>query len=410
MRTILHSDLNNFYASVECQRNPNWKDLPLCVCGDPRDRHSVVLAKNYIAKNMGVKTGMVLWQARQICPNIVCVIANFDEYVEFSRRVRAIYEDYTDRIEPFGIDEAWLDVTESQRLFGSGETIANEIRARIKSEIGITASVGVSYNKIFAKLGSDMKKPDATTIITAENYQQTIWHLPVSALLYVGRATNSKMHNLGIETIGDLAKSNPDFLQSKLGVWGKTLWEFANGLDTSPVKKVGQESVIKSVGNSMTTPRDVTNLDEAQLVVTILAESIASRMRKYNVGKAKVVAVWMRDNALGSFVRQQKFPIATMNSYDIICRSMEILKKYYDFSLPLRSIGISVSDFEDNFQQVTLWDNDDSAKNQQDITIEKIRKKYGFSSISRANIFFESKLIGLDIASSHTIHPMSYFK
>lgn len=409
MRTILHSDLNNFYASVECKRNPLWKDHPLCVCGDPRDRHSVVLAKNYIAKNMGVKTGMVLWQARQICPNIICVIANFDEYLAFSRQVRAIYEQYTDQIEPFGIDEAWLDVTASKTLFGNGETIANEIRERIKKEIGITASVGVSYNKIFAKLGSDMKKPDATTVITAENYKQTIWHLPVSALLYVGKATNAKMRGLGIQTIGDLANSDPNYLCSKLGVWGKTLWEFANGLDTSPVKKVGQASVIKSVGNSMTAPRDITTLEQAQVAITILAESVTSRMRKYNVGKAHVVAVWMRDNTLGSFVRQQKFATPTINSFDIIQRSMEILKKYYDFTLPLRSIGISVSDFDPD-QQISLWNNEDDIKDKLDVTVENIRKKHGYSSISRANILFESQLIGLDIANSHTIHPMSYFK
>ncbi len=410
MRTILHSDLNNFYASVECRRNPLWKEYPLCVCGDPRDRHGIVLAKNYIAKNMGIKTGMVLWQARQICPSIICVIANFDEYIDFSRRVRAIYEDYTDRIEPFGIDEAWLDVTESKALFGDGASIANEIRERIKKEIGITASVGVSFNKIFAKLGSDMKKPDATTIITAKNFKETIWALPVATLLYVGRATNKKMHNLGIETIGDLANANPDYLRSKLGVWGKTLWEFANGLDNSPVKKVGQSSIIKSVGNSMTAPRDIVTPEQARVVLTVLAESVASRMRKYGVGKGRVVSVWMRDNVLGSFVRQQKFLTPTSNSFDIIHRAMAILTKYYDFSLPLRSLGVSVSEFESDFQQLSLWDTADETKKQQDLAVEQIRKKYGFSSISRANILFESKLIGLDIENSHTIHPMSYFR
>jgi len=410
MRTILHSDLNNFYATVECKRNPYWKDLPLCVCGNPRDRHGIVLAKNYIAKNVGVKTGMPLWQARQICPNIICVIANFDEYLEHSRMVRKIYEDYTDRIEPFGIDEAWLDVTESEKLFGSGEKIANEIRERIKKEVGLTASVGVSFNKIFAKLGSDMKKPDATTIITKENYKEKIWKLPVQDLLYVGRATTKKVNKLGIKTIGDLANSDVNMLTQRLGVWGKYLWEFANGLDQSPVKKVGQHTAIKSVGNSMTAPKDVENLEQARVVITVLAESVASRMRKYGVGKAFTVSVWIRDNDLGSIIRQHKFSESTNNSFDIIERAMQILKKYCDFSKPLRSLGVSVSDFEDDCEQLSLWTNGDDLKSKRDLVVEKIRKKHGFNSICRANIMFESKLLGLDIENAHTIHPLSYFR
>ena len=410
MRTVLHSDLNNFYASVECKRNPYWKEYPLCVCGNPRDRHGIVLAKNYIAKHMGITTGMPLWQARQICPNIICVIANFDEYLDYSRRVRKIYEDYTDRIEPFGIDEAWLDVTESKALFGSGQEIADTIRERIKKEIGITASVGVSYNKIFAKLGSDMKKPDATTIITQENFKSKIWPLPVQALLYVGKATTKKVNKLGIETIGDLANSSVEYLVERLGVWGKYLWEFANGLDNSPVKKLGQHSIIKSVGNSMTAPKDIFDLSQAKIVMTILCESVCSRMRKYGVGKAYTVSVWMRDNELGSFMRRHKYSTCINNSFDLINRAMEILSQYYNFAKPLRSLGVAVTDFERDFEQLSLFDSNEISKQKEDIVIEKIRKKHGFSAITRANILLESKLIGLDIENSHTIHPLSFFR
>ena len=410
MRTVLHSDLNNFYASVECKRNPYWKEHPLCVCGNPRDRHGIVLAKNYIAKHMGITTGMPLWQARQICPNIICVIANFDEYLDYSRRVRKIYEDYTDRIEPFGIDEAWLDVTESKALFGSGQDIADTIRERIKKEIGITASVGVSYNKIFAKLGSDMKKPDATTIITQENFKSKIWPLPVQALLYVGKATTKKVNKLGIETIGDLANSSVEYLVERLGVWGKYLWEFANGLDNSPVKKLGQHSIIKSVGNSMTAPKDIFDLSQAKIVMTILCESVCSRMRKYGVGKAYTVSVWMRDNELGSFMRRHKYSTCINNSFDLINRAMEILSQHYNFAKPLRSLGVAVTDFERDFEQLSLFDNNEISKQKEDIVIEKIRKKHGFSAITRANILLESKLIGLDIENSHTIHPLSFFR
>ena len=410
MRTVLHSDLNNFYASVECKRNPYWKEHPLCVCGNPRDRHGIVLAKNYIAKHMGITTGMPLWQARQICPNIICVIANFDEYLDYSRRVRKIYEDYTDRIEPFGIDEAWLDVTESKALFGSGQDIADTIRERIKKEIGITASVGVSYNKIFAKLGSDMKKPDATTIITQENFKSKIWPLPVQALLYVGKATTKKVNKLGIETIGDLANSSVEYLVERLGVWGKYLWEFANGLDNSPVKKLGQHSIIKSVGNSMTAPKDIFDLSQAKIVMTILCESVCSRMRKYGVGKSYTVSVWMRDNELGSFMRRHKYSTCINNSFDLINRAMEILSQYYNFAKPLRSLGVAVTDFERDFEQLSLFDSNEISKQKEDIVIEKIRKKHGFSAITRANILLESKLIGLDIENSHTIHPLSFFR
>lgn len=410
MRTVLHSDLNNFYASVECKRNPYWKEHPLCVCGNPRDRHGIVLAKNYMAKHMGITTGMPLWQARQICPNIICVIANFDEYLDYSRRVRKIYEDYTDRIEPFGIDEAWLDVTESKALFGSGQDIADTIRERIKKEIGITASVGVSYNKIFAKLGSDMKKPDATTIITQENFKSKIWPLPVQALLYVGKATTKKVNKLGIETIGDLANSSVEYLVERLGVWGKYLWEFANGLDNSPVKKLGQHSIIKSVGNSMTAPKDIFDLSQAKIVMTILCESVCSRMRKYGVGKAYTVSVWMRDNELGSFMRRHKYSTCINNSFDLINRAMEILSQYYNFAKPLRSLGVAVTDFERDFEQLSLFDSNEISKQKEDIVIEKIRKKHGFSAITRANILLESKLIGLDIENSHTIHPLSFFR
>ena len=409
MRTILHSDLNNFYASVEIKRNPYWREYPLCVIGDPRDRHGIVLAKNNIAKAMGITTGMVLWQARQICPNIICVIANFDEYLNFSRRVRAIYEDYTDRIEPFGIDEAWLDVTESQKLFGSGQEIADKIRERIKNEIGITASVGVSFNKIFAKLGSDMKKPDATTIITYQNFKEKVWGLPVQDLLYVGKATTKKVSKMGIETIGDLANTPVNYLVEKLGAWGKYLWEFANGLDASPVKKMGQSSIIKSVGNSMTPPCDIHSPLEAKVVVTMLAESVASRMRKYGVGKARIVSVFMRDSTLKSFTRQQKYALSTNNSFDIIHRAMSIINRYYNFSTPMRSVGISVSDFDRDYEQLCFWKDAQELKKRQDIVVEKIRKKHGFSAISRANILFESKLLGIDVENTHTIHPMSYF-
>ncbi|MBP1763246.1 MAG: polymerase [Firmicutes bacterium] len=258
-RTILHVDLNNFYASVECLYRPELRNFPVAVTGDAEARHGIILAKNQLAKLAGVTTGEAIWQARQKCPRLICLPPDFRKYLRFSRLARTIYADYTDQIEPFGIDEAWLDVTGSIQLFGTGPEIADTIRQRLRSELGITASIGASYNKIFAKLGSDMKKPDATTVITAENFRNIVWPLPAGELLYVGRSTQRKLKSRFINTIGDLAKADPRNLRLLLGVWGETLRQFANGLDTSPVRLSGEESIIKSIGNSTTTPRDLVN-------------------------------------------------------------------------------------------------------------------------------------------------------
>ncbi len=247
-RVILHSDLNSFYASVECLYNPEIRDKPVAVGGSVEHRHGIILTANPLAKKFyGLKVGEAIWQAKQKCPNLVVVPPNYSLYIRFSKEVREIYKNYTDLIESFGIDEAWLDVTESTKLFGTGEKIANEIRSRIRAELGITASIGVSYNKIFAKLGSDIKKPDATTVITQDNFMDVAWPLPVNDLLYVGRSTFKKLVNVGILTIGDLANSPLTFLKKLLGKWGEYLWTFANGYDSSPVVKLDHTGSIKGM-------------------------------------------------------------------------------------------------------------------------------------------------------------------
>ncbi len=275
MRTILHSDLNNFYASVECLRNPAIRNKPVVVVGSKEDRHGIVLAKNMIAKKLGVKTGDVYWEAKQKCGDtLVEVQADFSTYINVSREVRKIYKDYADRIEAYGIDECWLDVSSSLKLFGSGREIAETIRERIKTEIGLTVSIGVSWNKIFAKLGSDMKKPDAVTEITLDNYKTKVWSLPVEDLLYVGRATQQKLNRIGIKTIGDLAQADEQRLISLLGKWGSYLHTFANGKDESPVAKIGEEEAIKSIGNSLTVYRDLVDDEDVEPTV---------RMKKFYI-------------------------------------------------------------------------------------------------------------------------------
>ena len=264
-RIILHSDLNNFYASVECLYHPELREKPVAVCGDPELRHGIVLAKNQLAKGCGIKTGEVLWQARQKCPELVLVPPSYERYLSYSAMAKEIYQEYTDQVESFGLDECWLDVTGSTALFGGGCTLADRIRERIRRELGVTASVGVSFNKVFAKLGSDLRKPDATTAISPRDFREKIWPLPVQTLLYVGRATQNKLQRYGIRTIGELARADRGMLQFAFGKNGLMLWAFANGLDTSPVSNIGAKSLIKSIGNSTTTPRDLLSDGEVRI-------------------------------------------------------------------------------------------------------------------------------------------------
>jgi len=303
-RVILHCDMNNFYASVEAFYDPALREVPMAVGGDPEQRHGIVLAKNYIAKKYGVITGEALWQAKRKCPDIIFIYPHYDRYLKFSRLANALYEQYTDQVEPFGLDESWLDVTGSVHLFGSGREIANTLRQRIKEELGITASIGVSYNKIFSKLASDMKKPDATTEISTDNFKETVWPLPVSELLYIGSATKKKLHGYGIHTIGQLAKTDCRTLEYWFGKIGVMLWSFANGIDNSTVSNIAAKSLIKSIGNSTTTPRDLVTDDDIKITIYMLAESVAARLREHGF-LCRTVQLSVRDNQLFVLERQQ---------------------------------------------------------------------------------------------------------
>ena len=278
-RSILHCDMNNFYASVECMLDPSLKEFPIAVCGSQEERHGIVLAKNYKAKAFNVQTGDVIWEAKKKCPTLVVVPPHYEEYIKYSKLAREIYSRYTDQVEPYGMDECWLDISGTEQIFGTAEEVANEIRETIKFELGLTISVGVSYNKIFAKLGSDMKKPDAVTIIRSESFKDIVWPLPAEDLLGVGRATKRKLNDYGIRTIGDLANFNVDILQSRLGKNGITLWKFANGNDTSPVTKMGYSEPVKSVGHGITTVADLECDNHVWLVMLELAQDIGHRLK-----------------------------------------------------------------------------------------------------------------------------------
>ncbi len=409
-RVILHCDMNNFYASVECLYRPEIRDKPVIVCGDPNLRHGIVLAKNGLAKQAGVVTGEAVWQARGKCPGLIAVGANFPRYLRFARDARAIYNGYTDQIEPFGLDEAWLDVTGSTGI-GGGEALANELRQRIHRELGITASVGVSFNKIFAKLGSDMKKPDATTVITPENFKQTVWPLPAKDLLYIGPSTWRKLKRISLNTIGKVAEAEPEFLRSYLGKWGEVLWTFANGLDQSPVSRFGEQSPIKSIGHSTTTPRDLTNDTDVKMTCLILAEAVAARLREMGF-LARTVQIYVRDSALHGFERQQRLSEPTCLATVLTETAMRLFRSNYAWQSGIRSIGIRACDLiaATNWRQLSVWAKSNQREEALERTVEDLRKRFGHFVIQRGLMYQDPKLSNLAPKEDHVIFPVSYFR
>ena len=411
-RVIIHSDANCFYASVEMLYHPEFAGKPLAVGGDPEARHGIVLTANYIAKKHGVKTGMALWQARQACPDVIFVPPRMDLYLRFSSMLREIYGEYTDKIEPYGCDEAWLDVSDSISLKGDGRKIADEISARVKKELGITVSEGISWNKIYAKLGSDYKKPDAITEFNRENYKSLIWKLPASDLLYVGRSTNRTLSKYGIHTIGDLACTDPDFLLKTLGKMGLVIHSFANGWDESPVATEGYSAPIKSIGNSTTTPRDLENDLDVQIIFMALAESVSARLRKHGF-KCNTVAISIRDNSLYHFSRQMHLRETTDITDEIMNAAMELFRNNYDWSHPIRSLGVRGADLvtADIPVQMSLFMNEEKRARQEkmDKAVDEIRRRFGYFSIQRAFMYQDKILSKLDAQGSHTVHPVGYF-
>lgn len=410
-RNILHVDCNAFYASVEQQRHPELRDKPIAVCGSQEERHGIVLTASYPAKRRGVKTGMAIWQARQYCPELIAVPSDMSEYMRISRLARDIYERYTDQVEPFGLDEAWLDVTGSTGIFGSPMKIAEEISERVKFELGITVSIGVSDNKVTAKLGSDYKKPDAITRIERDNYADIVYPLPVEDLLYIGPATSKKLRSVGISTIGKLAEAPEDFLHRRLGKMGLILSTFAKGLDVSPVQKTNHIAAIKSVGNSATTPRDLLNDDDVHLMCILLAESVGARMREL-ASKCTVVEISVRDTELHSFSRQRKLRSPTCSSLEIANAALELFRANYRWELPIRSIGVRGSGLieADECDQLSLF-RDDTRRQKRELiegAVDRIRDRYGYMSIQRAAIFADPQLAGIN-PKEHIVHPVGFF-
>ncbi|HIS03728.1 MAG TPA: DNA polymerase IV [Candidatus Pullichristensenella avicola] len=382
MRTILHSDLNNFYASVACLQNPSLREVPMAVCGDPRERHGIVLSKNEKAKAAGVKTAEAIWQAKEKCPDLITVGVDFSACLRLAARAREIYREYSDRVEPFGLDEAWLDISD---LGVDGRAAADELRARIRRELGLTVSVGVSFNKVFAKLASDLKKPDATTCVTPENFRDVVWPLPADALLYVGPATRRKLLSRNIRTIGDIAARQPQTLRAMLGKHGETLWRYANGLESAPVAPWGAVTEIKSIGNSITPARDLVSDADARELLAVLCPCVAERLLRHGL-EGRVVTVSIRDDALKTISVQQTLPAPTALSGEIEGAARRLFFQHWNWTRRVRSLGVCVSglSMQGASGQLSMWEDARDRALALDRTLLALRRRYGRECVRRA--------------------------
>lgn len=393
---ILHSDLNCFYASVEMNENPQLRGKAIAVCGSTEDRHGIVLTASYPAKRMGVKTGSANWQAKQACPGLICVPPHYDLYLKYSRTVRRIYADYTDTIEPFGMDENWLSIPYGGGdVEGFGLTLANEIRQRVREETGLTVSIGVSFSKIFAKLGSDMKKPDAVTAISKEHYREKVWPLPVSELLYVGRATTRRLVNMNIHTIGDLANCDPELLRRWLGVNGIMLWRFANGEDHSPVMPKGYVSPIKSVGHGTTCVTDLDSEYAVWRVLYELAQDVQHRLRKHELA-AQGVQITVKDNDLDYRQYQVPLPFPTQSPLDLASAGFDLFRQRYMWHKPVRALTIRGINLIPINQPLQLDIFNDAERRERrralDNAVDDLRSRFGYQTLCAASLLGENKL------------------
>ena len=398
-RVILHCDMNGFYASVELLDRPDLDGKPVAVCGDPESRHGIILAKNELAKRAGVVTAETIWQAKKKCPDLELVRPHRQKYTHYSKLINQIYLRYTDLVEPFSIDESWLDVTASQNLFGSGKQIADEIRRTVREETGLTLSAGVSWNKILAKLGSDYKKPDATTEISRENYRDIVWPLPARDMIFVGKSTSDKLLKSGIKTIGDMAHSDPKLLTSLLGKQGQMLWNYANGYDNAPVARYGESEPVKSVGNGITFRRNLMCEDDIITAVTGLSDTVASRLRHHKL-KAFGVKVDIKDPSFTTISRQKQLFVPTNLASELAQASMELIHESWRPGAPIRMLTITGFNLCDETveEQISLFAGDNHSHQQGEKierTMDDIRSRFGSAAITFGGVLGND--LGIDI-------------
>jgi len=423
-RVILHCDANKYYASVEILDNPALRPYPVAVCGSQEDRHGIVLTANAIAKGYGIQTGMANWQAKQVCPNLIILHPRYERYLHFSRLMRKIYLEYSDRVEAFGLDENWVDLSNPGVTIEDGEQIANAIRNRVREELGLTISVGVSFNKIFAKLGSDLKKPDATTVIRRDDFKDKVWPLPVSELLYVGRQTTKKYADINIRTIGDLAKYDSDCLRRKFGKTADMLQSYARGVDMTPVMPVSESMAIKSIGNSTTAPSDIENRDDALCIVTILAECVAMRLREHgfrsrniSIGVRNVIKYTDGNNrtttSLDWHSCQHMLGTSTNLAMDIIREGMKLFDERYARMYPFRGLGISCGTLvpESVPVQMDLFGSAEKQARMEQLerSVDILRNRFGNNIVQKGIVLIDRKAATLDPKTDHTIHPVAMY-
>ena len=387
-RVIFHCDLNCFFASVELLDKPALWDVPVAVCGDPKSRHGIILAKNEPAKKRGVQTAETVWQAKKKCPVLVLLPPHHELYEVYSRRVNEIYGRFTDLVEPFGIDESWLDVTGSLHLFGGdARALADRIRATVKAETGLTVSVGVSFNKVFAKLGSDLKKPDATTVIPPEGWRDIVWPLPVGDMLFAGRSTQRVLGQYGIETIGQLAACPEEMAEQLLGKMGGQLWRYANGLDNSPVRPGHQREPVKSVGNGTTFPADLVRWEQIRQGLAPLCDSVATRLRRQRL-YAGGVSVTLKGADFKTVSRQTRLDEPTHLMRDIWETAQELARQIWKAPTPIRAMTVTalhVTEDGQAYRQLDLLGQASAKRSERqeklESAVDAIREKYGSGAI-----------------------------
>ena len=411
-RVVFHIECNKFFASVECLHRPEIRECPVAVGGSVERRHGIVLTANQIAAKYGVKTAEPIWQAVAKCPKLVVVPPNYPLYVRFSGLVKGICKEYTDKVESFGLDESWLDVTDNVKDISEGEALAHSIRERIKAELGITVSIGVSWNKVFSKLGSDYKKPDAVTVFSRENFKEKIYPLSCRDLLYVGPATEKKLKARGIFTIGDIAASDPDILCSFLGKNGYMLYAFATGLADSPVKDVLHEKGVKSVGNSVTAPRDLVSFEDIKLTFTVLCETVARRLRDQGLRAGKV-GISVRDSGLNVFTRQTGLTSPSSSADTLVAAAMKLFTSDMNEPFKVRSIGICAYDLCSADRSVQLDLFGEVKRNERNERLEKavdtLKYRFGNDCVKRASMLSDIKLTDFDPYEDHRVHPEGWF-
>lgn len=397
-RVILHCDCNNYFASVESIYRPELRDVPMAVCGDPASRHGIILAKNERAKRYGVQTAETIYQALRKCPDLTLIRPTRHLYGEYCRRINAIYAQYTDQVEAFSIDESWLDVTGSEGLFGTDAHIADELRRRVREELGLTISVGVSFNKVFAKLGSDYKKPDATTLITRENYREILYPLPVESMLFVGRTTAQALRRFYIRTIGELASLPRERAMTLLGAAsGDMLWRYANGLDDSPVRRQGEVDPVKSVSNSTTFSHDLLGMEEIRTGLLTLCDSVGARLREQQLFAA-TVQIQIRNPAFKTICRQKKLTRPTCLTSELYQCALSLVEAAWNPSAPIRMLGVGATGLTttDESAQISLFGDENEGTRERrkrlEMTVDELRRRFGRDVITPGRLLDEGGL------------------